>query len=122
METPSSQRKAFSAEAESLVARELARQGWTVLARNFRYIGTELDLVARKGQSLVAVEVKARRRMPRSLAEAEGLLPWRKRAALHRGLQSYVMRRGSDAGILRIDLAIVVPGRSGLEMRYFAGV
>ena len=43
-----------------MVARALEEQGWTVLARNWRVAGGELDLVVRQGGKLRLVEVKAR--------------------------------------------------------------
>lgn len=47
--------------AEDLAARFLERQGLTLLARNFRCRGGELDLVCRDGATLVFVEVRLRR-------------------------------------------------------------
>ncbi|MCK4593536.1 YraN family protein [bacterium] len=53
--------------AEELAAELYERRGWTVVARNWRPRGLdlrgELDLVARKGDLLAVVEVKARRRV-----------------------------------------------------------
>lgn len=83
----------------------MSRQGWTILARNFRHIGCELDIVARKGETVVVVEVKARRVKP----HVESLLPRRKREALERGLMRFVGMRGLEYRTLRIDLAIVMP-------------
>ncbi len=47
-------------EAESLVADALVSRGWSVLARNWRGGGAELDIVASRGDRLRFVEVKAR--------------------------------------------------------------
>ena len=47
--------------AEELAAHFLERQGLTVLARNVRCRGGELDLVCRDGRTLVFVEVRLRR-------------------------------------------------------------
>jgi len=47
--------------AEDLAARFLERRGLTLLARNFRCRGGELDLVCRDGATLVFVEVRLRR-------------------------------------------------------------
>ena len=102
--TPSSPRR-FSAEAEDLVAGLLKKQGWAILARNFRHIGCELDIVAQKGQTVVAVEVKARH----GAVFTEELLPHRKRAALERGLLRFIGTRALDYQTLRLDLAIVRP-------------
>jgi putative endonuclease len=47
--------------AEALAARFLERHGLTVLARNVRCRGGELDLVCRDSQTLVFIEVRLRR-------------------------------------------------------------
>ncbi len=46
--------------AEDLVAAWYARQGFEILARNWRCTRGELDVVARRGRRLVVCEVKAR--------------------------------------------------------------
>ncbi|WP_353739438.1 YraN family protein [Accumulibacter sp.] len=47
--------------AEELAARFLEGQGLTVLARNYRCRGGEVDLICRDKQGLVFVEVRLRR-------------------------------------------------------------
>ena len=47
--------------AEDLAERYLVKQGLSVLARNFRCRGGEIDLVCRDGKTLVFVEVRLRR-------------------------------------------------------------
>jgi putative endonuclease len=68
---------------ERAAARFLRRQGLRVLARGYRVHSGEIDLIARDGDILVFVEVKARRRgIP-----AEAVTPEKQRritrAALH---------------------------------------
>lgn len=46
---------------ENLAARFLEKRGLTVVARNFRCRGGEIDLVCRDGKTLVFVEVRLRR-------------------------------------------------------------
>jgi len=46
---------------EDVAAAWYARRGYTVLARNWRCPTGEIDLVVRRGRTLVVVEVKARR-------------------------------------------------------------
>jgi putative endonuclease len=48
-------------QAEDLAARFLVKRGLSVLARNFRCLGGEIDLVCRDGKAIVFVEVRLRR-------------------------------------------------------------
>lgn len=56
-------RQRLGRRAESIVARELERRGWRIVARNARLaeVRGELDIVALDGPELVIVEVKAGR-------------------------------------------------------------
>lgn len=47
-------------KAENLDASYLKNSGYTILARNYRYLQAEVDLIVEKDDILVAVEVKAR--------------------------------------------------------------
>lgn len=47
-------------EAENLAANFLKQQGYEIVARNYRYQRSEIDLIVRKGSWLVFVEVKMR--------------------------------------------------------------
>ena len=59
--TPAGPRGRIGAAAESAAADRLRQDGWTILARNLRVGGHELDLLARDPlDALVVVEVRAR--------------------------------------------------------------
>lgn len=45
---------------EILAARHLERDGWEVLARNWRFGHREIDLIIRRGEVIAFVEVKTR--------------------------------------------------------------
>ena len=47
-------------KGERLAARHLRRQGYRILARNYQTRFGEIDVIARKGDTLVFVEVKTR--------------------------------------------------------------
>jgi putative endonuclease len=55
--------------AESVACWWLRLHGYAIVARNVRVLGREVDVVARRGSTLVVVEVKARRRGRRGLPE-----------------------------------------------------
>lgn len=73
---------------EEVVAHRLKEKGWTIVARNVRYAGSELDLIARNQKRLICVEVKARKMIP----DPSSLLSPRKIKALARGLQIWLSR------------------------------
>jgi len=58
--TPPEARPARGLAAEELACRHLEEAGMTVVARNFRAKGGEIDVVARVGDRLVFVEVRSR--------------------------------------------------------------
>ncbi len=50
----------FGALAEKLAATFLQKKGFTILEHNYRYQKAEIDIIAKKNNLLVFVEVKAR--------------------------------------------------------------
>lgn len=82
-------------QGEQLAAEHLQRNGYTLLERNFRSRGGEVDIVAKdRDGTLVFVEVKTRRSLayglpqlavtPRKQSQiAKGALSWLSRKRLH---------------------------------------
>lgn len=94
---------------ELAAARHLEGQGWTVVAHRFRLGHHDLDLVARRGDLVGFVEVKARRSTAYgSGAESVG---WQKRATLRLVAASWIARHGRPSDRYRFDLMLVTwPG------------
>ena len=61
--------KTLGNQGEKLVADELQKQGFTILARNYRKQFGEIDLIASKKNLLIFVEVKLRSSSTIDLAE-----------------------------------------------------
>ena len=53
-------RQALGKHGEELACRELERRGYAIIARRYRRRGGEIDIIARDGETIVFVEVKAR--------------------------------------------------------------
>ena len=53
-------RQSLGQSGEDLACQELVRRGYAILARRFRSRFGEIDIVARSGETIVFVEVKAR--------------------------------------------------------------
>lgn len=109
---------------EDFVCSILTQQNWQILHRNFRRKGFELDIVCKKANTLIVVEVKTRRKPITTFSQSTTLLPHGKQLALMRGLE-YLMAYHSLSRklTLRIDLAVVVcPKLGGLDLKYFPAV
>jgi putative endonuclease len=52
--------KALGAQGEDLAVRFLKKKGFKIIERNFHCPAGEIDLIAREGDTLVFVEIKAR--------------------------------------------------------------
>lgn len=106
--------QATGRRGEDLAHRFLRRQGYVILARNYRPAGggAEADLIAREGEALVVVEVKTR-------ATAEFGPPDRaigpeKQRALGRVVRDWARKAHIPEAHLRCDVVSVVlePGPS----------
>jgi len=60
LESMTQSRIALGKTGEDLACRELERLGYAIIERRVRFRGGEIDIVARDGQVVVFVEVKAR--------------------------------------------------------------
>jgi putative endonuclease len=94
--------------AELLCLWHLRLRGYRILARRFRVPAGEIDLIARRGRVLAAIEVKARE----SVAAASESLTPRQRRRIARALEHFLMQRPDLAGLaLRFDVMLVAPRR-----------
>jgi putative endonuclease len=92
--------------AEDVAGRHLEKIGCRVRARNVRLAGGEIDLVVTDGDTLVFVEVKARR----AAGTAAAAVTADKRRRLGRAAAAWVTRRGIPRGGCRFDV-VTVEGR-----------
>lgn len=98
----------FGRRAETVAMLLLGLKGYRVLARNYVVRGGEIDLVARRGRTLVFVEVKARP----DLATAQGTLSPQKRRRVEVAARVWLARNAWAGGmVLRGDAVFVAPWR-----------
>lgn len=97
---------------ERRALRFLKEQGYRIVARNYRWRGGEIDIIARDGDALAFIEVKTR--SDERFASAEEALTPRKRERLIRTAQYYIAQHhpGID---LRFDVVAIV----GDEVRLY---
>ena len=100
--------------AEGIAALFLEMNGYTLLTRNYRYRGNEVDIVAETGARIVFVEVKcrtsARRGEPGESVGAE------KMRRIVRAARGFLSERALTDRSARFDVVEVRVQRGGLEM------
>lgn len=90
---------------ENIAAEFLARQGYSIVARNARTAYGEIDLVARQGDVTVFAEVKTRSNSVFGYPE-EAITP-RKREHLIESSQAYLQEHPELSGDWRIDVIAI---------------
>jgi putative endonuclease len=98
----------FGLKAESLCALGLRLRGYRVLARRFKVPVGEVDIVARRGRTLVFLEVKARA----NVADAAEALTYRQRRRILAAAKMFLARHPQLATLdARFDVMLVAPWR-----------
>jgi putative endonuclease len=91
--------------AETWAARALEAGGWCILARNYRFGHSEIDLIARRGRTVAFVEVKAR--SGREFGHPLEAIGWAKRKEIERVARSWIARHGTASDCYRFDAVAV---------------
>ncbi len=96
------------ADAERLALLLLVCKGYWPMARRYLAPSGEIDLIMRRGNTIVAVEVKARR----SLDDAAAAITPAKIQAISRAMNSFrAHRQLDDSHVFRCDAVLVAPWR-----------
>lgn len=103
--------KEFGRKGEELAAKELKRQGYSVLEKNYRTAVGELDIIAMDGETLVFVEVKSRR--DDSFGPPELSVTHHKRRQIARAALLYIGRKRKHNAPCRFDVVGIYPGGEG---------
>jgi putative endonuclease len=108
MAGPGGPKGVLGSRAEAAVAEYLERAGFAIVARNLRFGRLELDIVARRNELVVVVEVRTRGEG--AWTTAFGSLTWVKRERIRRaGQRLWRQRYAKDPSVqrLRFDAASV---------------
>ena len=98
-------------QGEDLACRELRRRGYEIFDRRYRTRLGELDIVARDGDTLVFIEVKAR--TSESHGSALEAITRPKRRVIVQMAHDYMTRRRPWSGPCRFDVVAVTMPANG---------
>lgn len=106
-----SPRSKLGTQGEAIAAAHLESHGMRIVDRNIRSRYGEVDLVAQDGDTLVFVEVKARRNGAFGIPEES--VTERKRERLAKTAQIYLQQRKIEQSAWRIDVVAITLQRDG---------
>jgi putative endonuclease len=93
---------------EDLALRYLARKGYALIERNYRTRYGELDLILRRGSTIVFVEVKMRRGV--GFGDPREAITRRKQTTIRTLARQYVSEREPEFDTLRFDVVGIIVG------------
>lgn len=97
--------KSFGKDSELAVAQYLEKQGFTILAQNYKKFFGEIDIIARHGDVVAFVEVKARQKDSTLMHEL--VIPSKQRK-IGMVAKSFISQHMQDKDfIYRFDVALV---------------
>ncbi|MBI5557958.1 MAG: YraN family protein [Deltaproteobacteria bacterium] len=102
------QRLSLGKKGEEIARRHLERQGYKILAANYRTRNGEIDLIARDGATLVFIEVKTR--MQDRFGSPFEALSNKKCRSISKVALEYLLSHGGLEQPARFDVVSVLPG------------
>src|SRR5271156_3168746 len=99
---------------ERAAEKHLRRNGYRIVARNFRAAGAEIDIVAMDGDTLVFVEVNTRRN--REAGAPEEAVDERKQKQIRRAAEIFATRYRADDVTMRFDIVAIDASGERLEI------
>ncbi len=105
----------FGKEAETIASEYLRQKGYDVLTTNWRFGKAEIDIIARKDNILVIVEVKAR--TSDYFGEPESFVNRKKIKLLTEAANEYVIRNNLDMEV-RFDIISILKNRYKEEIEH----
>ena len=100
----------FGRHCEFMARTYLEQQGYLILETNWRSGHKEIDIIAKEGEMLVIVEVKARKN--EDFMFAEDAVDEKKIRNLIRATHNYILQKGIDCDV-RFDIITIILGDNG---------
>ena len=101
---------------ERIAERWLTRKGWRLVGRRFRNGHRDIDLIVEGDDTVVFVEVKARR--PSDFGDPTEAVGWKKQRELVRSAQVWMDRFGAPGRSYRFDIVGVLVDGSSIRVRH----
>lgn len=110
----SDDRRQFGQDSEAIAAELLRQKGYEIIDQNWRTKIGEIDIIARDGETLVFVEVKARR--TRSFGHPKYAVDHRKQQKMSLAALSYLKMTSQVQSKARFDVVTLVSAGGSPEI------
>ena len=100
---------------EELAANLLVDKGYRILDRNWRFQKAEIDIIAQKGNTIVAVEVKTR--STNVFGDPQEFLKPRQKQLLIKAMDAYITQNELDAEV-RFDVIGIIKTSGGFQTEH----
>lgn len=101
---------------EELAVEELEKNGYEIVERNWRYKKAEVDIIARKNNVLIAVEVKTRSND--YMGNPEDFVSSKKIKLLVEAVNEYVISKDLEVEV-RFDIIAIIKNENQFTLEHF---
>lgn len=105
----------FGTEGEALAVQYLKGKGYSIVAVNYRFEKSEIDIIAKHNETLVFVEVKAR--SSNRFGFPEEAISEKKKEKLMEGAEAYLLENNLQCPI-RFDVIAITKSGDSVEMEH----
>lgn len=102
-------------EGEKLATRLLAEKGYEILETNYRYLKAEVDIIAQKGDILIAVEVKTR--STPDFGDPQEFVKKTQIQRLVKAIDHYVNENNLEVEV-RFDIVAIIKNKLGTKVEH----
>lgn len=102
-------------EGEKMAKDYLVKRGYIILEVNYRHLKAEVDIIAQKGVSLIAVEVKTR--STSDFGNPQDFVKPKQIQRLVRAVNHYVNLKDLDVEV-RFDIISIIKNKSGTQIEH----
>lgn len=102
-------------EGEKIAIDYLSNKGYTILATNYRYLKAEVDIIARKEDTLIAVEVKTR--TSDYFGNPQDFITSKKIKLLISAIDNFVVEKDLDVNV-RFDIIAIIKNKNAFQIEH----
>lgn len=103
-------------KGEQLAVNYLIGKGYKIVERNWRFQKAEIDIIARKAETLISVEVKTR--STKNFGNPQDFVNPKKIKLMVSAMNEYILNKDLDIE-LRFDIIAITKDKSSFDIEHF---